>query len=63
MTADKFGGWLFIIIGLILAVIADPIGRHHASLFKTNARFHQKFTFYGGLFSVLLGFLILIGIL
>jgi hypothetical protein len=55
MTGQNLGGWVFIIVGLIHALFADPIGRYHARRIKANARPFQKFTFFLGLVLALLG--------
>lgn len=60
MTDDRLAGVFVIIAGLIFSVFADPIGRHHARLLKTNPRPHQMMTFFGGLLAILMGILILI---
>lgn len=60
MTGDRLAGLIAIILGLIFALCGDAIGRHHASLFKSNPRPFQKFAFFGGLAIALIGILILI---
>jgi hypothetical protein len=63
MTEQQFGGIMFIIVGLALTIFADPIGRLNARLYKTNARPFQMLNFFGGLFGILVGVLILLGAL
>jgi hypothetical protein len=60
MTGDRLGGLFIIIIGLYLVLFADPIGRLNAKVDKSNPRPYQKFTFFGGLLTILIGILILI---
>jgi hypothetical protein len=60
MSDDRLGGLFVIIIGLILAVFADAIGRLDARIYKTNAKPFQKITFFGGLLGILIGILLLI---
>ncbi len=62
MSGDK-AGWFFILVGLILAVFADPIGRLKAKGLPGAVKPFQAITFFGGLCVVIVGILKLLGVL
>jgi uncharacterized membrane protein YhdT len=62
MTGDKSGVWLTIIVGLVLAVFADPIGRYQAKGLTDNPRPFQMIVFFAGLLAIIIGILSLLGV-
>ena len=58
MTGGR--GLFTILIGLLLAVFADFIGRHHAEMRKTPRRKEQLFVFSIGVLIILYGIFLLI---
>ncbi|HEX8844614.1 MAG TPA: hypothetical protein VF791_08215 [Pyrinomonadaceae bacterium] len=66
MKDSQFGGWLFLVGGLIFIIFYVPLGRLAAKTDpilgkRINVKWYQISNLIGGLLAVLIGIIILLG--